>query len=223
MILQIKIRNRFTPQFWSDWFDPPFFPRLLLLVAHSVEEQTLLNNEKQITLIAEMRAPLRHEIIITDVSLRQCSVRTVNRIEGFPIDQNAPTQRVSVSKSLSLSPPSLRVLHSMYCKSRYRARPSPQKRPPPSNCVPEARASARFPPETPGPRPPPALPRDSAATNPTPARRPPDLRIPAVPPAPTPWRGRRARESGGSGRWGGVSGRCGDAGRRRGRRTERRR
>lgn len=50
-----------------------------------------------------MRAPLRHEIIMVDVSLRQCSVRTVNRIEGFPIDQNASTQRVPISKSLSLS------------------------------------------------------------------------------------------------------------------------
>ena len=50
-----------------------------------------------------MRTPLRHEIIMTDVSLRQCSVRTVNRIEGFPIDQNASTQRVPISKALSLS------------------------------------------------------------------------------------------------------------------------
>ena len=50
-----------------------------------------------------MRTPLRHNLIMADVSLRQCSIRTVNRIEGFPIDQNASTQRVPISKSLSLS------------------------------------------------------------------------------------------------------------------------
>lgn len=181
-----------------------------------------------------MRTPLRHNLIMTDVSLRQCSIRTVNRIEGFPIDQNASTQRVPISKSLSLSFLSFSpILQSMYCKSRYRARPSPQKRPPPSNCVPEARASARFPPKIPGPRSPPppnprtcsppAFPRDSATTNPPRARWPPDLPIPAVLSAPNPRRGRRARESGGFGRWSGASDRRGAAERRRAHRTERRR
>lgn len=180
-----------------------------------------------------MRTPLRHEIILTDFSLRHCSIRTVNRIERFPIDQNASTQRVSISKSLLLSPLFLRVLHPMYYKSRYRARPSPRKRPPSSNPVPEARASDRFPPKTDEPRflpppsprtrPPPPSPRDAATTNPPLTRWSPDRPIPAVPTAPNPWRGRRARESAGSGRWSAAIGRGEAAARRRERRTERRR